>query len=615
MKHTITSLLFLLPTMAGAQLTDTLTIGGANPDYTTISAAVTALMSQGATGNLTFNIRPGTYTGRYSLGEVPGNYARITFRSESNVADSVVLEADASLPANNYIFRLIGTDSITFDHLYFRPLDSLLARAILFSSACNALTITDCVFEGSAVDDNYPDSFERIMLQFEEAGLGPPNPQDLAVTNNVFRKGYAAMNLDFYGFGAAPSSGLNVSGNLFDDQRTFGLIVRRAVGQISDNTFRTNRGYYYTGISTLGLDGSSQIVRNRMVLISTLGDCTGIEFTNTPFTAGNMIANNMIYCVAESQAVGIAVEDIWGLSIVHNSVLIGPGPGTYSAPFHHRGVDPDGQDAVVRNNLFANHDGGAAYAVVLVGNVAVEDHNCLYTNGQTFSAVNGNLLPDLAAHQAVTGLGASDTDMDPVFPLQPDLHMNACGGSFTCPFYTGVGADLDGDARGNPVCDMGADEHGFTDTIQAPLITLDTADLPYTLGLGAAYSQYDWSTGASTPTILITAGGFYACNVVDANGCSFTVNVPVVVPQATGIRTYPVHDVVVFPVPVGTALTIKGLAHGVRFHVLDALGRTVLRGVGSSTTTVDTTELPSGTYLLQWRELGGAPHVVRFIKD
>ncbi|MBK6832683.1 MAG: hypothetical protein IPG92_18995 [Flavobacteriales bacterium] len=69
-----------------AQLTGTKTIGGANPDYATITAAVTALMNQGATGNLTFNIRPGTYTGQYTVGAVPGNYGTITFKSENNIA-------------------------------------------------------------------------------------------------------------------------------------------------------------------------------------------------------------------------------------------------------------------------------------------------------------------------------------------------------------------------------------------------------------------------------------------------------------------------------------------------------------------------------------------------
>ncbi|MBK6832687.1 MAG: hypothetical protein IPG92_19015 [Flavobacteriales bacterium] len=33
---------------------------------------------------------------------------------------------------------------------------------------------------------------------------------------------------------------------------------------------------------------------------------------------------------------------------------------------------------------------------------------------------------DLAAHQAGTGMGAGDTDIDPVFPIQPDLHLNGC---------------------------------------------------------------------------------------------------------------------------------------------------------------------------------------------
>ena len=614
MKQIIVSALCLLPIVAGAQLTGIKTIGGANPDYPTLTAAIGDLTNQGAVGNLVFNIRPGTYTGRYALGTIAGNYGSITFKSENNVADSVVLESDASTAMNNYIFKLDGTDSIVFDHLSFRPLDTVYARSIYFVNECLALTITHCLFQGST----YPESFEgyyRAIVQCDQDNFGPANPQDVTITDNVFRNGYSALDLKFDDFGGARSYGLNVSGNIFEDQYSCGMEVWCAVGQITDNRIMTSKGYYYIGIDTRHFDGGSQVLRNRIDARATTGSCFGIEYGDTQSTTGNMISNNMVHCISMSEAAGIALEDVWGVSVVHNSVLIGAGSAVTSAAFHHRGTQSAGQDAVVHNNLFANHAAGVAYQVDVPANVAAEDHNGLFTNGPKISMIAGNLIPDLSTHQSVTGMGANDTDMDPVFPLQPDLHMNTCSSGFAGAYFNGVDSDLDGDARGNPVCDMGADEHSFSDTIQAPDIVLSSDSLPFTLSVGASFSQYDWSTGASTPTIQINAGGTYSCTVVDANGCTYTMNVLVVVDPGTGVFTSATSSVALFPVPVSNAMTIQGLAPGVRYEVLDAAGRVVLRGSGNGTsTTMDATALRHGLHLLRWLA-EGALYVLRFIKD
>ncbi|MBK9196567.1 MAG: T9SS type A sorting domain-containing protein [Flavobacteriales bacterium] len=105
------------------------------------------------------------------------------------------------------------------------------------------------------------------------------------------------------------------------------------------------------------------------------------------------------------------------------------------------------------------------------------------------------------------------------------------------------------------------------------------------------------------------------CTVVDANGCAYTMNVLVVVDPGTGVFTSATSSVALFPVPVSNAMTIQGLAPGVRYEVLDAAGRVVLRGSGNGTsTTMDATALRPGLHLLRWLD-EGALYVLRFIKD
>ncbi|MBK7554641.1 MAG: T9SS type A sorting domain-containing protein [Flavobacteriales bacterium] len=615
MKH-FAALLALLgaPLLTVAQLTGTKTIGGANPDYATITAAVTALMNQGASGNVTFNIRPGTYTGQYDLTAISGTPGFITFKSETNDADDVILEYEAAGSTDNFLFRLDGTDGVVFQALTFRPTDTWFARVLHFFNDCAIVSIQQCVFEGST-EPNQNSGFERNIIHCDQNVIGTvDNPQDVMISDNIFRNGYAAMELDFEGFGGARSQGLIITDNVFEDQYATCITVYNAIGQIGDNLIRTTQGIWYTGIRTNFFDGGSQIRRNRIEAYATTGGCTGIECGNTQSTTGNMISNNMIYCSAPGDVWGLAVYNLWDMKVVHNSVLVAEGNQFQSYAFYHLSNFADGQDALVRNNIFANNAGGLAYNVNVAGNVATEDHNCLFTTGSTLSSVAGNTYATAAAHQAGTGQGTGDTDVDPVFPVQPDLHLANCVSDLNGAYYFVVAADIDGDARGNPVCDMGADEYNGVGVIAAPAITVPVDDLPYALGLNATFSNYNWSTGATTPTTLITSGGTYTCDVLDANGCLYTVSITVNIDFSTSVSGTPANEVLLFPIPAMEVLTATGLQAGVRYEVFDAQGRIVLEGTAAPITLIDVRTLRPGMHLLRWADVVGV-RTVHFVKQ
>ncbi|MCB9182420.1 MAG: hypothetical protein H6591_00770 [Flavobacteriales bacterium] len=611
MKH-IAALFALsfVPLMGWAQLSGTKTVGGSNPDYATLTAAVNALMTQGAAGNVTFDIRPGTYTGQYQLGAVPGTPGSITFRNSSNGVQAVNLEFDASSSADNYIFRIDGTDDVRFEKLTFRPLDFNYARAVHFFNAIAGMTIEQCVFHGST-NPSGSAYFDRILVHCDQAAINTNNnPQDIIIIDNSFFNGNTAIELDCYGFSGARCDGLIITGNEFRQQVGTGVRLNNCRGQIGDNDFSTTVGNWYVGIRTTYFDGGSQIRRNDIQAYATNG-CTGIEVGNTQSTTGNMISNNMVYVNGTGDVWGLAVYNLWDMKIVHNSVLVANGLPEQSYAFYHLSNFPDGQDALVRNNIFANNTGGLAYNVQVEGNVATEDHNDLFTTGATLSNVGGTDHATLAAHQS-GGQGVGDSDIDPVFPAQPDLHMNNCAMDDLGEYFFVVGADIDGDARGNPVCDMGADEYtASTNAVQAPTITVA---LPYELGLNASFTSYSWNTGATTPTISISTAGNYSCDVVDVNGCSYQVNITVVADISTGIATREEDGVRLYPIPADDVLHVLGMPAGRAFEVLDANGREVLRGASTTLTILDVEGLAPGLHLLRWNEEGKA-RTARFIKQ
>jgi len=613
MKH-LYALLFAsaFASLAQAQLSGTYTVGGASPDYATLTAAVNALNAQGATGNVIFDIRPGTYTGQYSLGQISGTPGSIQFRNSSNGAQLVNLEYDATSSSDNYIFRLDGTDDVLFEKLTFRPLDFNYARAIHFYNAIEGLIIEQCVFRGST-NPSGSAYFDRILVHCDQFNLNTNNnPQDVLILDNSFFNGNTAVEIDAYGFNGARCDGLIISGNEFRQQIGTGIRLNHCSGSISDNDITTTVGNWYVGIRTTFFDGGSQIRRNDIRAYATNG-CNGIEVGNTQSTTGNMISNNMVYVNGTGDVWGLAVYNLWDMKIVHNSVLVANGLPEQSFAFYHLSEFQDGEDALVRNNLFANNTGGLAYKANRQQNIAFEDHNGLFTTGPVLSMVGPNAYDDLADHQAGTGQGVGDTDIDPVFPAQPDLHMNNCELNDLGEYYFVVAADIDGEARGNPACDMGADEFGPESVVGTDAIVIDPSQLPYELGLGATFNSYQWNTGATTPTITITVGGLYSCMVTDVNFCFYTVNVSVIVEITTDIAAHEVSTVQVIPNPATDHVRINGLTGMVPYTLHDMAGRILLEGLLNDGAPIAVDVLPPGLYTV--RIADGSHRPVRFMKQ
>ena len=604
MRTTLLALSLSLPLLTMAQLSGTYTVGGSMPDYPTLTAAVNALNNQGANGNVTFDIRPGTYTGKYELGTITGNPGTLTFRNASNGAQAVNLEHDASGSGDNYIFRIDGTDGITFDRLTFRPLDFSYARAIHFFNEILGLTITQCTFHGSP-NPSGSAYFDRILVQCDQMNVGTnDNAQDVSITENSFLSGNTALQLEFRGFGGARSQNLLIEGNEFLDQVGTGINIQNANGEITGNLIATAVGNFYVALRTSYVDGGSSITRNTVNAVS-MNSCTGLEIGNTQSTLNNLIANNMVYVASDGETWGLAVYNLWGMNIAHNSVLVADGDASLAFAFTHISNFPDGQDVEIRNNVFSNTSGGAAYNTNLAANINAEDHNDLFSSGAVLAAVEGTTYATLAAYQAATNLGQGDVDTDPVFPAQPDLHQNSCVLDGLGQYTALVPTDFDGQARNNPACDMGADEYtANSNAVQAPTITIQSSELPYDLGLNASFITYSWNTGSTTPTTTITQGGNYTCNVMDVNLCSYSVNVTVLVEISTTIdEVASMHGSGIFPNPAQDFVYLTNVTTPLPYQLYTMDGR-IIRSGTLTTGQLAVSELPTGAYLLRLGALG-----------
>ena len=91
-----------------AQLNGSYTIGGSSPSFADFPAAAMALSAQGISGNVTFNVRPGTYTERFTIHQIPGsNTSRtVTFQAENGDSSSVLLLSATATNITNYLIEL-----------------------------------------------------------------------------------------------------------------------------------------------------------------------------------------------------------------------------------------------------------------------------------------------------------------------------------------------------------------------------------------------------------------------------------------------------------------------------------------------------------------------------
>ncbi len=583
---------------ASAQLVGFYNVGGSTPHYADLGEAFADLMAEGANGDITFLMHPGTYTGQASLGVIPGNPGVITVRSSMNDASTVTLEYDAAFPLPNYIVELEGTPNVKFEDLTFHALNADRARCIHFTGNTDNLKLWDCVFIGSqnTSTNNY---FDRVLVQCDQNTLNvPDNPDYLQVIGCEFRYGYQGIELDAEGNSGARALGVMIAENAFTDQLSLGIAVNACTGEISQNRITTGSGNSYTGIRTGYFDNGSKVQRNVIQAHATVSGCTGIEVGNTQNTTGNQVSNNMVTVSASSGEVwGIGVYNLWDMSIAYNTVAVLDGYVSSSAFFHLSNF-ADAQDCVIRNNIFANYVGGPAMLTTVPGNIATEDHNCLWSEGGALVNSGGTEYFTQAAYQNATGDGFQDIVYDPAFPALPDLHVNSCVlGEHGEYFYVATG-DIDYEARGNPVCDVGADEFAYTYDYNVPVISIPDTELPYTLSAPDG-SGYTWSQASNTQSIDVAVGGPYSCLFADVNGCTYTIHWTIDVDFTTGVAASEANAFSLFPNPALDAITITGVQGQFGYSIMDASGREALAGTAHASGTLGVATLPAGLYTIR----------------
>lgn len=491
----IAFLFFLLVTsISYAQpLSGIYTIGGASPDYINLSAADAALDSFGISGPVTFNIRSGTYLGHIIIDSITGatDTSWVTFQSETGDSSDVVLKGIKNTSQNRAVglgySRYIRFRNVTFEagdrtdravvvlnghdfeflNCIFRGDTNSVHDDELMSVSCDSnLLVMSCLFTGSKEDFSSLTIHVQKNIRLEKCIFNAGGYGVRADDINNFE----IVDCQFYS--TFDRSGINraISLRAIQGFKMYGNLID--FGNINSE---------YRAVEFLGLGSrDSAYIANNVII-------TGTDFSsnNAAITFGFL-----------SGSVRRAV-------VAHNTIIF-KSPNPNNAVFKSFNCDLAGTR--IYNNIIVNESGG-----YLFDNCAYPtDYNLLYTTG-AISPLHSSL-----AQLQMSGRDSHSVFAPPMFDtLVPGLSHapQIDSGGF---FFPRITKDFLGKFRDPKFPDIGPYEFINPPVVRFPADSTVCKNVE--LNAGNPGSQYIWSTGDTTQSILIDSTGNYWVTAANSKG-------------------------------------------------------------------------------------------------
>ena len=166
------TLSLLFATLVNAQLSGTYTIGSSGSNYTSFSAAVSAL-SAGVSGPVTFQVAPGTYEEYVTINEINGTSAtnRVIFRGMGADNQQVVVTSNAGY-TDNATVKLNGADHVTFENMTLTTTSTgSNAQLLRFNGQCDYTSFENVRFVGVEVNSSSTANEKNLVHMYNGDGI------------------------------------------------------------------------------------------------------------------------------------------------------------------------------------------------------------------------------------------------------------------------------------------------------------------------------------------------------------------------------------------------------------------------------------------------------------
>ncbi|MAT39302.1 MAG: hypothetical protein CL946_06835 [Ectothiorhodospiraceae bacterium] len=497
-----------------AALSGTYTIAPTGGDFSSLTAAVTALNNYGVCSAVTFNIQPGTYNETVTIDEIPGASATNTVTFNGTDVDNCIVQYNTS-SSYTWVIGLNGADHVRIQNLTLNATGSTYGYGVFFTNQADSNKISGCKINVSTTSTN------TICMGIcastpTSTGSSGNHANYNVIENNEIRGGYYAIRL--YGGGStSPTMGNVIRNNKITDYYYYGLsMYYQGDLTVDGNEIRdrqqTSSAYgmyiYYNHVAP-------EIVNNQ-VAAGTYG--IYVYYSNRDSTSRGLIANNMITMHGTSTNYGIRVYyshmfDVWHNSI--NMMTNSTGYGLYSyGSSTYRNLHHDFRNNTVMyqgtGTFYAFYTNAASYGAL--AHVEVDYNNSYGPNTTTRYYFNSAYTSLSAAQSAYPAYQQNNLEVNPFHYSDYDLHTDATTlNNQGTP--VAVTTDFDGESRNGTTPDIGADEYtpptldiAFDELIDPLAVCGPTATKSVTVKLrNNAINSHSFST--NPVTVYITTNG------------------------------------------------------------------------------------------------------------
>ncbi|MCF6241849.1 MAG: T9SS type A sorting domain-containing protein, partial [Bacteroidales bacterium] len=460
---------------------------GTSGDYLTFNDAVTALLSCGVSGSVTFNVKSGTYDEQiYLPANIPGYTPNdsIVFQSETGNNTGVILQYNAD-SAKNYVVALDAAQNVHFKNMTIQAINTTYGRVVVLKDSVFVNFDNNRII--GVISSNEDNQTACIYYTGNE-----DDTLHITLSNNLIQNGSSGFLMENCNY---VISTVNINKNIFDNQNHVGIksdfYSHTGDGfiEITANTIQSNRAIDY-GIYISS--GTCKISFNTINIKTTVA-CTGIESM-----AVSTVDNNFISINANNNTV-IPIMGYYSnnkSNLYFNSIYLHGNENAFSSCIHIN--DSNGQDNLYNNCLINLNSDRIIYSDISYSNFYM-DYNNLYSTSSYF---NFNDLVN------TIGGNTHSVSLMPNFVSETDLHVQDLllyRDGINIPEIT---TDIDGETRNNPPC-IGGDE--FVNPVfyagKDTTFCYNDENIQYSgthvFDIGIGYDSYEWSNGSDSSSVVI----------------------------------------------------------------------------------------------------------------
>lgn len=446
-------------TIVNAQLSGTYTINtnaSQNPSYTSLSAAASAL-SAGVSGQVIFEIAPGTYEEYVTINQINGASAtnRVIFRGMGADNQQVVITSNAGYTDNSTL-KLNGADYVTFENVTLTTTSTVKARLLVCDGQTDYDRFENVRFVGAVSTTNldgdknlvYYTSGEWVCHDNEFVGCHFENgyvalyyqgKNIYTLNDGVLVENCTFLNQSFKGVYISFTDNAIVRGNtitnhthdVLTNYHAMDLLRIRYNSIIENNVMNVTRNSNYATVfetrPAIGTANQPVIIRNNIInFVCNVNSsyCVNLDDSNSDYI---YFVNNTVKCSGTSNCGSIFVENSW-------------------------------QNLHIYNNLIVNECSGYVFRIQNYAENRFCDYNRISFSGENIGRIGTIDNATLSDWTAGTGFDAHSALCTPNFVGTNDLHITDATGLTVANPLSYVTTDIDGQSRSTTAPCAGADE-------------------------------------------------------------------------------------------------------------------------------------------------------------